>query len=74
MRRRGWTDLSLIDPAFGPAAAAATDPVDRGFPRPILITADEVTVVPEGGRPEDVVLRHPTGALEPTWTRDVLYR
>ncbi len=74
MRRRGWTDLSLIDPAFGPAAAAATDAVDRGFPRPLLITAEEVALVSEGGRPEDVILRHPAGAVDQPWTRDVLYR
>lgn len=48
MRRRGWTKLSLLDPAFAPAAAAATDPVDRGFPRPLLITADEVVLAGDG--------------------------
>ncbi len=51
MRRRGWTDLALVDPAFAPAATAATDPEDRGFPRAVLLTADEVAVVPAGGRP-----------------------
>ena len=55
MRRRGWTRLALVDPAFGPAAAAATDAVDRGFPRPLLITADELTLVAPGGRPQDVL-------------------
>ena len=72
MRRRGWTRLSLIDPAFGPAAAAATEPAERGFDRPLLLTADELTVVSEGGRPQVIVLRDP--ATDPPWVRDVLYR
>lgn len=50
MRRRGWTRLSRLDPAFGPAAAMATDPVDRGFLRPLLVTADEVVLAGDGGR------------------------
>ena len=57
MRRRGWTRLALIDPAFAPAAAAASLAADRGFPRPLLVTADEVTMVPEGGNPQRLVLR-----------------
>ena len=72
MRRRGWTKLALIDPAFAPAAAAASSVEDRGFDRPLLVTADEVTVVPEGGRPTEIVLRDPAAA-DP-WVRDVLYR
>jgi len=71
MRTRGWTRLSLIDPAFGPAAAAATPAAERGFTRPLLITAEELTLVPEGGR-SDVVLRDP--AVSDPWGRDVLYR
>ncbi len=47
--RRGWLDLGRLDPAFVPAAAALTDPDERGFPRPVLITADEVTLVRAGG-------------------------
>ena len=73
MRRRGWTRLALVDPAFGPAAAAATDPADRGFARPLLLTADEVTEVPAGGRPEQIVLTTP-GTDVQGWDRDVLYR
>jgi hypothetical protein len=72
MRRRGWTQLGLIDPAFGPAAAAATDPTDRGFPRPLLITADELSIVPLGGDPARHALQTPLTA-DP-WRRDVLYR
>lgn len=72
MRRRGWADLSLIDPAFALAAAAATGPADRGFSRPLLVTEHEVTQVPEGGRPVEIVLRDP--AVDRPWERDVLYR
>ena len=72
MRRRGWTKLAMIDPAFGPAAAAATSEEERGFARPLLLTADELTVVSEGGRPQQIVLRDP--ATEQTWAKDVLYR
>ncbi|MEX2290205.1 MAG: hypothetical protein WD794_07760 [Mycobacteriales bacterium] len=72
MRRRGWTRLALIDPAFGPAAAAATPAAERGFARPLLLTADELTLAADGGRPEQIVLRDP--AADPPWVRDVLYR
>lgn len=59
MRRRGWLDLARIDPAFVLAAAVATAPEDRGFDRPLLVTADEVTLPPRGGRPAEIVLRDP---------------
>ena len=72
MRRRGWTRLALIDPAFGPAAAAATRVEERGFARPLLLTADELTQAAEGGRPEEIVLRDP--ATDAPWVTDVLYR
>ena len=39
MRRRGWLDLTRIDPAFTAAAAAATTREERGFARPVLLTA-----------------------------------
>ncbi len=42
LRRRGWIDLSSLDPAFIPTAYELTDPPERGFPRPVLVTADEV--------------------------------
>lgn len=73
MRRRGWTRLALIDPAFGPAAAAATRAQERGFARPLLVTAEELTLASEGGRPEVLALRHPAAADAP-WLSDVLYR
>ena len=72
MRTRGWTQLGLVDPAFGPAAAAATEAAERGFARPLLLTGDEVALVPEGGRAADLALRQ--GAAPTPWARDVLYR
>jgi hypothetical protein len=72
MRRRGWSRLAGIDPAFGPAAAAAKSAEDRGFVRPLLVTAHEVALAPEGGRPEEIVLRD--AAPDEPWLRDVLYR
>jgi len=71
MRTRGWLDVSRIDPAFGPAAATATDAVDRGFERPVLITTHEVTVVLAGGRPQ-AALNDP--APPRVWLRPLLYR
>jgi len=74
MRRRGWTRLAMIDPAFGPAAAAATDAADRGFPRPLLVTPDEITLVAPGGRPHHLALRDPATGGDEYFVRDVLYR
>ncbi len=54
MLSRGWVSTAAIDPAFGPAAAAATPEQTRGFPRPVLVTEYEVAQVPAGGHP----LRH----------------
>lgn len=71
MRSRGWLDLSRIDPAFVVAAAGATEPAERGFTRPLLMTRDEVTLTLEGGRPAEIVLRDP--APQQAWLRDVLY-
>jgi hypothetical protein len=71
MRSRGWLDLRGIDPAFSLAAASLTDPVDRGFNRPLLLTYEEVVLVPEGGRPAAVVLRD--AAPSSADARDVLY-
>ena len=49
VRTRGWLDLGRLDPAFAVSAAALTDPDDRGFPRPVLVTRDELTLVRPGG-------------------------
>lgn len=72
MRKRGWTKLAAIDPAFGPAAAAATAPHERGFTRPLLVTSEELALALEGGRPGKIVLRDP--ASDEQWLKDVLYR
>jgi hypothetical protein len=72
MRRRGWLDLTRIDPAFTAAAASATTPEERGFARPVLLTVDEVALAPEGGRPAEIVLRDP--AVESAALRPVLFR
>jgi hypothetical protein len=72
VRNRGWLDLSRIDPAFALTAAAISDDESRGFDRPILLTLDEVAMVPEGGRPAEIVLRDPVTDQQ-RWLRDVLY-
>ncbi len=72
MRTRGWTQLRRIDPAFLVAAAAATDEGQRGFARPLLITADEVVMVSAGGRPGTNALLD--AAPDPPWLRSVRYR
>ncbi|HVA60456.1 MAG TPA: hypothetical protein VNG13_07950 [Mycobacteriales bacterium] len=72
MRVRGWLDLTRIDPAYVLAAAALTEAPHRGFPRPLLVTADELALARPGGQPEQLVLRDP--AVHEPWLRDVLYR
>lgn len=56
-RRRGWLDLSRTDPAFALCAASLAEADDRGFPRPLLLTRDEVTMAREGGDPVLQALR-----------------
>lgn len=51
LRTRGWRANSVSDPAYGPALAAAMPADERGFDRPLLVTADEVTEVRPGGNP-----------------------
>ena len=72
VRTRGWLDLSRIDAAFALTAAAIADDESRGFPRPVLLTVDEVSMVADGGRPAEIVLRDPASD-ESRWLRDVLY-
>lgn len=72
MRIRGWTRLSRLDPAFVPAAASASAPAERGFPRPVLVTAEEVTLARAGPGALHQALADPLPA-EP-WDRSVLYR
>ncbi|NHC46136.1 hypothetical protein [Motilibacter aurantiacus] len=56
MRRRGWVDPSHLDPAFVGSVAALVEEDDRAFPRPLLVTADELVLVRAGGRPERLAL------------------
>lgn len=68
MRRRGWLDLGRIDPAFAAAAALATDPVERGFDRAVLVTAEEVVVIAAGGKAASHALLDPPASVNP-WLR-----
>jgi len=43
-RRRGWFDISRVDPAFIRAAWSLTDDHERGAPVPLLVTVDEVAL------------------------------
>ena len=61
-RERGWLDLGRLDPAFAISAALLTEPDDRGFPRPILITADEVVLARAGGNAVAQALADPAPA------------
>jgi len=72
VRHRGWLDLSRIDPAFAPAAAAIAGDEERGFARPVLLTVDEVVIAAPGGKPAEIVLRD-AASNEQRWLRDVLY-
>jgi hypothetical protein len=56
-RRRGWLDLSRIDPAFALVAASLAESDERGFERPLLITAEEVVMARRGGDPVLQALR-----------------
>lgn len=60
-RRRGWLDLGRVDPAFARAAASLTDPDRRGFARPVLVTADEIVQVRDGGDPHRFAVSDPLG-------------
>lgn len=49
VRSRGWFDLARIDPAYVGAAWIASEPPDRAFDRPLLVTADAVTAPVRSG-------------------------
>lgn len=72
MRTRGWYDLARIDPAFVGAAWSATPEPDRAFSRPLLVTAEEVSLAVTGGDPVAEALADP--AAPTPALRDVRYR
>ncbi|HEY0485682.1 MAG TPA: hypothetical protein VGD72_05485 [Mycobacteriales bacterium] len=72
MRTRGWTELRRVDPAFAVAAVAATADEQRGFDRPLLVTADEVGLAAGGGRPTEIALRD--AEVDPHWPARTSYR
>jgi hypothetical protein len=51
LRTRGWRATHVSDPAYGPALAAAMPDLERGFDRPLLVTAEEISEVRAGGDP-----------------------
>lgn len=51
LRTRGWRAAFVSDPAYGPALAAAMPARERGFDRPLLVTAHEISEVRAGGDP-----------------------
>jgi len=71
MRRRGWVDPSHLDAAFALGAAAATDPSERGFTRPVLITVDGVWEAQEGIDLVEFALRDAVGAG--LWVREMRF-
>jgi len=60
VRNRGWLDLGRIDPAFAISAAEITEPDERGFTRPVLVTKDEVALIRSGGDPVAQSLSDPS--------------
>jgi hypothetical protein len=60
VRTRGWLDLGRIDPAFALSAAELTEPDDRGFSRPVLVTRDEVALIKVAGDPVRQALADPS--------------
>ncbi|MFZ0159559.1 MAG: hypothetical protein WAL50_11065 [Kineosporiaceae bacterium] len=48
-RTRGWFDLARVDPAYVALAWRLTDEQERGLPRPLLVTRDEVVLPAERG-------------------------
>jgi hypothetical protein len=62
MRTRGWLDLGRLDPAFAVSASLLTEPDERGFTRPVLVTVDEVAMVRAGGDPVGQSLADPAPA------------
>ena len=58
-RVHGWLDARRLDAALAAAAFSLTEPADRAFERPLLVTGDEVALVAPGGRIAALDLRDP---------------
>ena len=76
LRNRGWAPATRVDPAFGPAAAAIADEAERGFSRPLLVTAEELALVRDNGTAVQQVLRDSgeLGSDGSPWQRTVAPR
>ena len=76
LRDRGWAPATRMDPAFGPAVAAIADEVNRGFCRPLLVTAEELVLVRDNGTAVQQVLRDSAelGSDGSPWLRTVAPR
>lgn len=61
VRDRGWFDLARIDPAYVRAAWTASEPLDRAFDTPVLVTADAVSTPMPSGDVLAGVLADPAG-------------
>ncbi|WP_380168454.1 hypothetical protein [Jannaschia sp. R86511] len=61
VRDRGWFDLARIDPAYIGAAWTASEPLERAFDRPVLVTADAVSAPVVSGDVLAGVLADPAG-------------
>jgi hypothetical protein len=69
VRDRGWFDLARIDPAYVRAAWSASDPLDRAFDTPLLVTVDAVDAPVASGDVLAGVLADPAGASTDRWLR-----
>ena len=59
LRARGWRATYASDPAYGPALASAMPDLERGFDRPLLVTAEEICEVRAGGDPMRLLREEP---------------
>jgi hypothetical protein len=50
----------------------ATEEADRGFARPVLVTADEVELAQDRGGALELLMREPVH--DRPWDREVVYR
>ncbi len=61
VRDRGWFDLARIDPAYVRVAWTASDPLERAFDTPVLVTADAVDAPAASGDVVTTVMLDPAG-------------